>query len=72
MQAMKVRGAVAFAAFDPAAFMTGRSWKGALLGGEKPRSAIPRLADWYERGFLRLDHLISHRLTRRRSIRASL
>ena len=49
--------------FDPAAFMTGRSWKGALLGGEKPRSAIPRLADWYERGFLRLDDLISHRLT---------
>jgi len=48
--------------FDPALFMTGRSWKGALLGGEKPRTVIPRLADWYASGFLRLDGLISHRL----------
>lgn len=50
-------------AFDPASFMTGRSWKGSYLGNEKPRSTVPQLVDWYMDGFLRIDELITHRIT---------
>jgi S-(hydroxymethyl)glutathione dehydrogenase/alcohol dehydrogenase len=36
---------------------------GALLGGERPKEAIPRLVDWYIDGYLEIDELISHRIT---------
>jgi S-(hydroxymethyl)glutathione dehydrogenase/alcohol dehydrogenase len=49
--------------FDPSSFMMGRSWKGSVLGGEKTRTTIPRLVDWYCDGFLKLDELITHRLS---------
>jgi S-(hydroxymethyl)glutathione dehydrogenase/alcohol dehydrogenase len=49
-------------ALDPASFMMGRSWKGSLLGGDKTRTAVPRLVDWYCDGFLKLDELVTHRI----------
>ena len=48
---------------DPRLFITGRVLTGALLGGERPKEAIPRLVDWYVDGYLRIDELISHRIT---------
>jgi S-(hydroxymethyl)glutathione dehydrogenase/alcohol dehydrogenase len=48
--------------FDPAMLMTGRTWKGSLLGGEKTRTVVPQLVDWYVNGLLRLDELVTHRL----------
>jgi S-(hydroxymethyl)glutathione dehydrogenase / alcohol dehydrogenase len=50
-------------AFDPMSFLTGRTLTGSLLGGERPRSAVPRLVDWYMDGFLKLDELVTHRIT---------
>jgi S-(hydroxymethyl)glutathione dehydrogenase/alcohol dehydrogenase len=49
--------------FDPMSFLTGRTWTGSLLGGERPRSAVPRLVDWYMDGFLKLDELVTHQIT---------
>jgi S-(hydroxymethyl)glutathione dehydrogenase/alcohol dehydrogenase len=49
--------------FDPASFMAGRTWKGSYLGNEKPRSRVPQLVDWYMDGFLKIDELITHRIT---------
>ena len=57
-----VAGGGAEVSLDPTLLLTGRSWKGAMLGGEKPRTAVPRLVDWYEQGFLKLDSLVSHRI----------
>jgi S-(hydroxymethyl)glutathione dehydrogenase/alcohol dehydrogenase len=48
---------------DPRLFTTGRVLTGALLGGERPKEAIPRLVDWYIDGYLEIDELISHRIT---------
>lgn len=48
---------------DPRVFITGRQWTGSLLGGDQPKEAIPRLVDWYMDGFLKIDELISHRIT---------
>jgi S-(hydroxymethyl)glutathione dehydrogenase/alcohol dehydrogenase len=48
--------------FSPASFMTGRSWKGSMLGGAKTRTFVPELVDWYKEGFLKLDELVTHRL----------
>jgi S-(hydroxymethyl)glutathione dehydrogenase / alcohol dehydrogenase len=48
---------------DPRLFTTGRVLTGALLGGERPKEAIPRLVDWYIEGYLEIDELISHRIT---------
>ena len=48
--------------FNPMEMMVGRTWKGALLGGEKPRTVVPKLVDWYANGFLRVDELITHRV----------
>lgn len=49
--------------FDPRAFLSGRSWTGSYLGGEKPRTAMPRLVDWYMDGFLNIDDLITHHIS---------
>jgi S-(hydroxymethyl)glutathione dehydrogenase / alcohol dehydrogenase len=51
------------ATFEPSSFMTGRTWKGSFLGNEKPRSVVPRLVDWYMDGFLKIDELITHRIS---------
>ncbi|WP_431562142.1 zinc-binding dehydrogenase [Sphingopyxis sp.] len=48
---------------DPRLFITGRVWTGSLLGGENPKEAIPRLVEWYLQGYLKVDELISHRIT---------
>jgi S-(hydroxymethyl)glutathione dehydrogenase/alcohol dehydrogenase len=49
--------------FDPAQLMLGRTWKGSYLGGEKARTVVPQLVDWYANGFLKLDALITHRIS---------
>jgi len=57
-----IPGGGAQVTFDPATFMTGRQWKGSMLGGEKTRTTVPTLVDWYCDGFLKLDELVTHRL----------
>jgi S-(hydroxymethyl)glutathione dehydrogenase/alcohol dehydrogenase len=46
----------------PNVMLTGRSWRGLLLGGARPRTHIPQMLEWYQSGVLRLDELITHRL----------
>jgi len=48
--------------FQPMSFLTGRTWKGSILGGERPKRAVPDLVDWYMDGFLNIDDLITHRI----------
>ena len=57
-----IAGGNAELTFNPASFMTGRTWKGSVLGGEKTRTTVPVLVDWYHDGFLKLDELVTHRL----------
>ena len=48
---------------DPNALLFGKRLRGSLLGGLRMRSDVPRLADWYMEGNLKIDELITHRLT---------
>jgi len=57
-----IPGGGAEVTFDPASFMSGRTWRGSKLGGERTRTTVPRLVDWYCDGFLKLDELVTHRL----------
>lgn len=47
---------------DARLFTTGRTLTGSLLGGQRPKEAIPRLVDWYVEGYLKIDELVSHRI----------
>lgn len=43
-------------------FYFGRSLVGTFIGEGKPRRDTPRIIDWYQRGKLRLDELVTHRI----------
>uniref|UniRef100_A0A7C9AJU0 S-(Hydroxymethyl)glutathione dehydrogenase n=1 Tax=Opuntia streptacantha TaxID=393608 RepID=A0A7C9AJU0_OPUST len=45
-----------------ALFLSGRTLKGSLFGGWKPKSDIPNLVDMYVRKELNLDEFITHNL----------
>lgn len=45
------------------AFLEGRRLMGSFLGNVKTRSQMPELVDWFVDGRLRLDNLISHRVS---------
>lgn len=42
--------------------LSGRTWKGSLLGDVRPRSELPGIVDLYMDGHIELDRLITHRL----------
>jgi S-(hydroxymethyl)glutathione dehydrogenase / alcohol dehydrogenase len=46
----------------PFQLVTGRVWKGTAFGGAKSRRDVPKIVDWYMRGKIRIDDLITHRL----------
>ncbi|KAL8200037.1 hypothetical protein R6Q57_011376 [Mikania cordata] len=43
-------------------FLTGRTLKGSLFGGWKPKSDVPSLIDMYLKGEIMIDDLITHNL----------
>ena len=47
----------------PFQLVTGRVWKGTAFGGARGRTDVPRIVDWYMEGKIRIDELITHRLT---------
>ena len=48
---------------SPLSLIAGKTITGSSLGGVKGRSELPQLVDWYVEGKIRLDDLVSHRLT---------
>jgi S-(hydroxymethyl)glutathione dehydrogenase/alcohol dehydrogenase len=44
----------------PFQLVTGRVWKGTAFGGARGRSDVPRIVDWYMRGRIEIDPLITH------------
>ena len=47
----------------PFQLVTGRVWKGSAFGGARGRTDVPKIVDWYMDGKLRIDPLITHRLS---------
>jgi len=47
----------------PFQLVTGRVWKGSAFGGAKGRTDVPRIVDWYMKGKIEIDPMITHRLT---------
>ncbi|XP_068088009.1 alcohol dehydrogenase 1-like [Hyperolius riggenbachi] len=48
--------------FDPLLLLSGRTWKGCVLGGFKTRDSMPRLVSDYIAGKFNIDGLITHTL----------
>ena len=46
----------------PFQLVTGRVWKGTAFGGARGRSDVPKIVDWYMRGKIEIDPLITHTL----------
>jgi S-(hydroxymethyl)glutathione dehydrogenase/alcohol dehydrogenase len=46
----------------PFQLVTGRVWKGTAFGGARGRSDVPKIVDWYMRGRIEIDPLITHTL----------
>jgi S-(hydroxymethyl)glutathione dehydrogenase/alcohol dehydrogenase len=46
----------------PFQLVTGRVWKGTAFGGARGRTDVPRIVDWYMRGRIDIDDLITHTL----------
>ena len=44
----------------PFQLVTGRSWKGTAFGGARGRSDVPKIVDWYMKGKIKIDPLITH------------
>jgi S-(hydroxymethyl)glutathione dehydrogenase/alcohol dehydrogenase len=44
----------------PFQLVTGRVWKGTAFGGARGRTDVPRIVDWYMRGRIVVDDLITH------------
>ena len=44
----------------PFRLVTGRKWEGSAFGGTKGRTDVPRIADWYMKGRINIDDLITH------------
>ncbi|KAM5191517.1 uncharacterized protein ACMZJ9_022920 [Mantella aurantiaca] len=48
--------------FDPLLLLTGRTWKGSLIGGFKSMDSIPQLVSDYMSGMIDVDGLVTHTL----------
>ncbi len=44
----------------PFQLVTGRVWKGTAFGGWRSRRDVPKIVDWYMRGKINIDDLITH------------
>ena len=44
----------------PFQLVTGRVWKGSACGGERGRTDVPKIVDWYMEGKINIDDLITH------------
>jgi S-(hydroxymethyl)glutathione dehydrogenase / alcohol dehydrogenase len=47
----------------PFQLVTGRVWKGTAFGGARGRTDVPKIVDWYMDGKIKIDPLITHKLT---------
>jgi S-(hydroxymethyl)glutathione dehydrogenase / alcohol dehydrogenase len=47
----------------PFQLVTGRVWKGTAFGGAKGRTDVPRIVDWYMKGRIEIDPMITHVLS---------
>lgn len=46
----------------PFQLVTGRVWKGTAFGGAKGRTDVPKIVDWYMKGRIAIDPMITHKL----------
>jgi S-(hydroxymethyl)glutathione dehydrogenase/alcohol dehydrogenase len=44
----------------PFQLVTGRVWKGTAFGGARGRTDTPRIVDWYMKGLIQIDPMITH------------
>ncbi|XUU60490.1 S-(hydroxymethyl)glutathione dehydrogenase/class III alcohol dehydrogenase [Erythrobacter sp. HA6-11] len=47
----------------PFQLVTGRNWRGTAFGGAKGRTDVPKIVDWYMNGKIKIDPMITHRLS---------
>ena len=47
----------------PFQLVTGRNWRGSAFGGARGRTDVPKIVDWYMKGKINVDDLITHQLT---------
>jgi S-(hydroxymethyl)glutathione dehydrogenase/alcohol dehydrogenase len=47
----------------PFQLVTGRVWKGSAFGGARGRTDVPGIVDWYMRGKIEIDPMITHVLS---------
>ena len=47
----------------PVQMVTGRTWKGSAFGGARGRTDVPRIVDWYMKGKIEIDPMITHTLS---------
>ena len=44
----------------PFQLVTGRNWRGTAFGGAKGRTDVPKIVDWYLKGKIEIDPMITH------------
>jgi len=44
----------------PFQLVTGRGWRGTAFGGARGRTDTPRIVDWYMKGLIQIDPMITH------------
>jgi S-(hydroxymethyl)glutathione dehydrogenase/alcohol dehydrogenase len=44
----------------PFQLVTGRVWRGSAFGGARGRTDVPKIVDWYMKGMINIDDLITH------------
>src|SRR5512135_3827087 len=44
----------------PFQLVTGRVWKGSAFGGARGRTDTPKIVDWYMKGLIQIDPMITH------------
>jgi len=47
----------------PFQLVTGRVWRGTAFGGAKSRTQVPKIVNWYMEGKIRIDPMITHKLS---------
>ena len=47
----------------PFQLVTGRVWKGSAFGGARGRTDVPKIVDWYMDKKIKIDELITHKLS---------
>jgi S-(hydroxymethyl)glutathione dehydrogenase/alcohol dehydrogenase len=46
----------------PVQLVTGRKWTGTAFGGARGRTDVPKIVDWYMKGLIEIDPMITHHL----------